>query len=213
MATHAQITANQANAQLSTGPKTPEGRARVAQNRTTHGLAGRSVLIPGEDPRAFQTLLAKLTLELVPGNSAEQFLIERIAQAEWKLSRISAWESEIITEGLEGDPASPSRLMTLFSSNGDPAEALAKIHRYEAQLVRHLIGFRKELRLSKSGRHKASTTERGTTLNDINNLRETTRGALRDAGLALPPDDSNPISPPTAANSGEQEPKISEIMA
>ena len=32
------IRANQRNAQLSTGPKTEEGKAKVSQNRRTHGL-------------------------------------------------------------------------------------------------------------------------------------------------------------------------------
>jgi hypothetical protein len=217
MATPAQITANRANAQHSTGAKTDAGKARVAQNRTTHGLAGCSVLLPGEDPAAFQSLYAKLTLELVPGNTSESFLVRQVAQCQWKLVRVSKWESEIITEGLEGDPGNPSRLVRLFSKSGDAAEALEKLHRYENQLVRALIAAKKELRLSKSARHKASTTEAATTLIDIDNLRAALRAALSDAGLGCPAapavDDSNPISPPNPAGDIEKEAKVHDAIA
>ena len=39
MSTSAQIAANRANSQLSTGPKTKEGKAASSRNRITHGLA------------------------------------------------------------------------------------------------------------------------------------------------------------------------------
>ena len=38
MLTDAKFTANQANAQPSTGPRTPEGKAAVSQNSPTFGL-------------------------------------------------------------------------------------------------------------------------------------------------------------------------------
>ena len=49
MASEAQIAANRANAQRSTGPRSEEGKARVAQNGLKHGLCSTRVLLPGED--------------------------------------------------------------------------------------------------------------------------------------------------------------------
>src|SRR5207244_13451629 len=39
------LAANQANAQFSTGPKTPEGKARSAVNSRTHGLCAKEILV------------------------------------------------------------------------------------------------------------------------------------------------------------------------
>ncbi|HEY7615839.1 MAG TPA: hypothetical protein VH744_03475, partial [Terriglobales bacterium] len=62
MATLAQIAANRANAQLSTGPRTEAGKAAVAQNRATHGLSGAAFfLLPHEDEAEFQALVAAYT--------------------------------------------------------------------------------------------------------------------------------------------------------
>ena len=45
----AQLAANAANAQNSTGPRTSEGKTRSSQNSYKHGLTAREVVIaPGE---------------------------------------------------------------------------------------------------------------------------------------------------------------------
>jgi len=52
----AQIDANRANAQLSTGPTSAAGKAISSQNRRYHGLAGAFQIMPWEDAEAFVTL-------------------------------------------------------------------------------------------------------------------------------------------------------------
>jgi hypothetical protein len=45
----AQLAANAANAQYSSGPRTPEGKTHSSQNASKHGLTARGVVIaPGE---------------------------------------------------------------------------------------------------------------------------------------------------------------------
>jgi len=56
MTTARQLETNRANARRSTGPKTPRGKARVAQNAVTHGLLAHETLLPDEDPQGLQTL-------------------------------------------------------------------------------------------------------------------------------------------------------------
>ena len=53
MSTPAQIQANRQNAQKSTGPRTPQGKAVVAQNALKHGLLARQAVIVGEDQGQF----------------------------------------------------------------------------------------------------------------------------------------------------------------
>jgi hypothetical protein len=56
MATAAQIAAHRLNAQKSTGPRTPEGKAASSFNALKHGMDAASIVIPGEDPAEYDTL-------------------------------------------------------------------------------------------------------------------------------------------------------------
>ena len=53
MTTQAKIQANRQNAQKSTGPKTPEGKAAVAQNAIKHGLTARRDVVITESQQDF----------------------------------------------------------------------------------------------------------------------------------------------------------------
>ena len=65
MTSAAQIEANSANAQLSTGPRTPEGKARSAANSTKLGLyASQAVLLTEEDRTEFDALESAYAYEL-----------------------------------------------------------------------------------------------------------------------------------------------------
>ncbi len=66
MSTQKQIEANRRNAQKSTGPRTPEGRAAVHLNGVTHGLTAETLVLPGEDQSDFAVLLADLEAEHCP---------------------------------------------------------------------------------------------------------------------------------------------------
>jgi hypothetical protein len=86
----AQLAANRANAQLSTGPKTETGRAISSQNRTTHGLArhnGSFVLLSTEDPNGFAALKASLAAEHQPSTETESILINSMAESHWLAHR------------------------------------------------------------------------------------------------------------------------------
>ena len=68
MATQAQIDANRRNARLSTGPKSPQGKAAVSRNALKHGFRSdiyKQVLV-AEDSESYDQLLAGLIAEHQP---------------------------------------------------------------------------------------------------------------------------------------------------
>ena len=87
MATIAQTTANQANAQHSTGPKTETGKAASSRNHLRHGFAGRFPLLHFENPDEFDLLLLGLQADFKPATPAEDLLVERMAQHQWLIQR------------------------------------------------------------------------------------------------------------------------------
>ena len=99
MPSDAQLNANQANAQLSTGPKTPEGRAKSSLNAVKTGLTGRTVLLPGDDAAAYQNHIQRFLDRYKPSGEEEQALVQLIADTEWRLLRIPALEMGIYALG------------------------------------------------------------------------------------------------------------------
>ncbi len=87
MATEAQVSANRSNAQKSTGPRTPEGKAAVAQNAVKHGFLAQEVVIKGEDAEEFEFYREGMLAELAPAGFVETMLAERIVSLSWRLRR------------------------------------------------------------------------------------------------------------------------------
>jgi hypothetical protein len=96
MATGAQVAANRRNAEKSTGPRTAEGKAVVAQNAVKHGLAGRVDVIKGEDQAEFDRHREALLKELRPEGAVESMLVERVARLSWRLQRVDRMHNEVI---------------------------------------------------------------------------------------------------------------------
>ena len=99
MSTQAQLTANRANAQLSTGAKTIDGKAKCSLNAVKTGLTGRTVLLPTDDAAAYEQHLARFIAEWKPATEAEKALVQSIADTEWRLQRIPSLEMGIYALG------------------------------------------------------------------------------------------------------------------
>jgi hypothetical protein len=85
--TRAQIVANRSNAQRSTGPKTPQGKAISAMNNFRHGFNGAFTVLPWEKQDEFDMLLGALRDEHKPSGLTETVLVDRMAQALWLSKR------------------------------------------------------------------------------------------------------------------------------
>src|SRR5437660_7361112 len=68
MPTQAQINANRLKAQKSTGPTSPEGKARSSLNPLKSGIDAWSHIIPGEDSAEVEALTAQFLLHFHPSD-------------------------------------------------------------------------------------------------------------------------------------------------
>jgi hypothetical protein len=91
--------ANRRNAQLSTGPRTPDGKMRVGLNALKHGLTGKEVVLPNESAEDFDTFRAGLLDALHPHGELEGTLAERIVIDAWRLRRVALLESALYRRG------------------------------------------------------------------------------------------------------------------
>ena len=97
----AKLTANRANAQLSSGPRTAAGKAVSSMNAVKTGLTGRTVLLPSDDAEAYRNHLAAYEKEFKPVGLREFELVQSLADIQWRLQRIPGLEMAIYARGRE----------------------------------------------------------------------------------------------------------------
>ncbi len=140
MASPAQITANQANAQQSTGPRTLEGKSRVAQNAVRHGLTARHLVVRDDEREEFAAFHQALAEELDPQGALESITFQELLHAAWNLQRFSRIEAELST-GESGDFTNP-----------DTIAALDRLSRYQSRAQRAYYKALAELRTLQTDR-------------------------------------------------------------
>jgi hypothetical protein len=101
MISEKKLEANRRNAQLSTGPRTPEGKAASALNSVVHGVRARHAVLILEQWPEFRQLCADLMGEWQPQTPTERFQVEQMAVIQWKLGRLDAAESSAILQSTE----------------------------------------------------------------------------------------------------------------
>src|SRR5579863_3842210 len=99
MLSEKQLAANRANAQLSTGPKTEEGKRRSSLNARRHNLTGQVTAMTDEDRIAHNAFSEALIKAMAPEGALELQLAQRIATDSWRLNRSSAIEDNIFALG------------------------------------------------------------------------------------------------------------------
>ena len=122
--TEKQLAANRANAAKSTGPRSPEGKARSAQNARSHGFtASTFAVVRLEDLQEVAHLKTDLTAVYQPVNSQELFAIERMALTQQAMLRAARLESGLFTNCLDialNDNGTPIATMSReLAGNGD----------------------------------------------------------------------------------------------
>jgi hypothetical protein len=101
LTTEARQTANRANAQHSTGPKTPEGKASAAQNSVGLGLFSSRDLVRPEEESEYLELRDSLESDLRPATAMECTHALEILHATWRLRRCAQVEANLLAPNLE----------------------------------------------------------------------------------------------------------------
>ena len=95
----ARLAANRANATLSTGPRTAEGKAQSSINALKTALTGRTVLLPSDDAAAYEQYVDRFVREFQPVGVSEFELVQSIADTNWRLRRIPTLEFALYARG------------------------------------------------------------------------------------------------------------------
>jgi hypothetical protein len=164
------IAANRANAQKSTGPITPSGRARAALNAFKHGLATDRVILQGEEAAEFEHLRASMLEHYQPVGLEQTAMFDDMLSAFWRMRRAQRLEQAlfgiVMTEQErtrrmweafdrkkeDRDEKKPkvdfdqglNRAARAFQGESAVFQTLSQ---YEARLSRQYLRYRKELRV------------------------------------------------------------------
>lgn len=144
MTTDEQIEANKENAQLSTGPKTEEGKQISKMNALKHGLLSQEVLITGESEDELTEFEKRMRGHLKPAGELELLLVDKLISYAWRLRRVLSVEKAImvlekttsifhVMPSEKDDKRDEMRQMKNIFDD----ESIEKLTRYEVTIVKH----------------------------------------------------------------------------
>ena len=153
MRSEPQNQASRANGCKSRGPITEEGKRVSSQNAVKHGMLAKFVVINSENEPGFIDLTARLYDELQPQPGIEQDLVNTMAVARWRTTRLwiiekSSMETQMTRENDQARAAQhkPGVLAGMaFRSLADNSRTLDLINRYESRYDRQYLRSHKRL--------------------------------------------------------------------
>jgi hypothetical protein len=152
---------NRANAQHSTGPRTDAGKQRSSLNALRHGLTGHVIVLPSEDHAAYDTHTKRFIGDLQPKGALEQQLVQSLADTSWRLNRVAALETNLLTLGMTehsaaintSEPEVHAALATAASLR-EQTRALSNLSTHEHRLARQFERTLNQLREIQSERRE-----------------------------------------------------------
>jgi len=118
-----------------TGPRTPEGKAKSALNRLTHGCRSEIAVLPHEDPAEYAATVKDWFDQYDPHQHDEITLVEETALAHWHFQRASKHLQEIESH-LPGNA---------WNWTEEHQQLYSNFTRYKTTAERSLIRWYKEL--------------------------------------------------------------------
>ena len=143
MATPAQLAANRANAQSSTGPRSVEGKSVSRFNALKHGVDAASVALPGEDPAAYQAFADAYDQTYPIHTVMHRFLVDSLIRADWQKQRLQRLEADLLRKLLAETQG--ATLLDAVLSDSPAGKLLARTQRQIAAHERAWFRAHREL--------------------------------------------------------------------
>jgi len=157
------LAANRANAQLSTGPRTLQGKAKSSRNALKHGLLSSQILLEHENANELETLREELYADLQPIGALEELLAEKVVTCAWLQRRALGFEaaimeyenrgarSSLLSSLIEGEQSALFLATFRMLQSGE----LDRIQRYETSKERQMYRALHELQRLQAARQSA----------------------------------------------------------
>ncbi len=234
MASEAQVNANRSNAQKSTGPRTPEGKAAVTQNAVKHGLLAQAAVLREEERDRYTHHHEEMMKELCPEGLQETEWAERIVDLSWRLGRAARYEkavfealcdqaataaAEAATDPDSGAPLTGDLLLgRMLVADFSGPRILERTQLYERRIESSLFRARAELRKLQELRAALRAAQM------LNRApARTPRNDTTNPGFPSPASASRPLTPalscetkpipPEAGDAGRQEAEQTKPIA
>ena len=165
MSTQAQINANRANAQKSTGPVSDLGKAITSQNRATHLLSQYAtfVVLSHEDPDLFLELTGTLMTQfgVTPNEPDEHAIVTRMAQHEWMRRRALEYQDWIFNDDRVDQRMERMKLFMRYESQHERAynSCFNQLLKLRAEKRSAKIGFEREKQLCQQAEERKQRHE------------------------------------------------------
>ena len=155
-----QLAANRANAQHSTGPTSDEGKAASSQNARTHGLTGKTVLLPDENKTEFELFCTEVVGSLEPEGPIEREFAQIVANDQWRLRRVKRIEDGLLARGTFGptdplnEPACFQDCDILAQSFMENRRSFNNLSQYERRIYCTMTNALKQIKDLQTARNK-----------------------------------------------------------
>ncbi len=142
----------------STGPRSDDGKERSSLNATRHGLCSDRSVIAGEDAAEWEAFRDCVVRRWLPASVFENELAVRIALQMWRLRRVTRFETQLLNDALNDDPAAEQAADQSQPDVLPLEEALRRVQRYEAHVSRQLAQAVKLLEKAQAERRASEAT-------------------------------------------------------
>jgi hypothetical protein len=156
---------SRANAQKSTGPRTPAGRQRSSMNAFKHGLTGSRLILQPDEMEAYNRLSDALISELKPMTELERQAVQKIIDTHFRLNRLAGVENNVFNFGLidnTTDSPEDDRIEIMIAQTRawiERSGSFDVLGRYEARLTRQVLQFTHELERLQADRERREFNE------------------------------------------------------